>query len=102
MLKINLLGKIKIEYLGENLESKLSNKTVAIIYLLIANKGRYLSKDKLVARNGQRRRRQKTDDPNGKHRPAACRDVGAPAARKHAAIYSRAPPARTAAQAPAL
>lgn len=48
MLKINLLGKIKIEYLGENLESKLSNKTVAIIYLLIANKGRYLSKDKLV------------------------------------------------------
>ncbi len=48
MLKINLLGKIKIEYLGENLESKLSNKTVAMIYLLIANKGRYLSKDKLV------------------------------------------------------
>lgn len=48
MLRINLLGKIKIEYLGENLEPKLSNKTVAIIYLLIANKGRYLSKDKLV------------------------------------------------------
>ena len=48
MLRINLLGKIKIEYLGENLEPKLSNKTVAIIYLLIANKGKYLSKDKLM------------------------------------------------------
>lgn len=48
MLRINLLGKIKIEYLGEDLEPKLSSKIVAIIYLLIANKGRYLSKDKLV------------------------------------------------------
>lgn len=48
MLKINLLGKLKIEYLGESLESKLASKTIAMVYLLIANKGRYMSKDKLM------------------------------------------------------
>jgi len=48
MLKIKLLGKNKIEYFGENLEPKLGNKTMAIIYLLISNKGRYVSRDKLT------------------------------------------------------
>lgn len=48
MLRINLLGKIKIKYGNENLERALSNKTIALIYLMIANKGRYLAKDKIM------------------------------------------------------
>ena len=48
MLVIRLLGKTKIEYAGENLESKLGTKAIAMIYLLIANKGRYVPKDKLM------------------------------------------------------
>lgn len=48
MLKISLFGKIKIEYMNEQLDTKLSNKTIALIYLLIANKGKYVSKDQLM------------------------------------------------------
>ena len=46
MLKISLLGKTKIEYAGDDLTGKLGTKAVAMIYLLIANKGRYVPKDK--------------------------------------------------------
>jgi two-component SAPR family response regulator len=48
MLKISLLGKTKIEYAGDDLTGKLGTKAVAMIYLLIANKGRYVPKDKLM------------------------------------------------------
>ena len=46
MLKVNLIGKIKIASSGESLEYSLSNKIVALIYLLIANNGKYLFKSK--------------------------------------------------------
>lgn len=48
MLKISLLGKTKIVYAGEDLAGKLGTKAIAMIYLLIANKGRYVPKDKLM------------------------------------------------------
>lgn len=48
MLKISLLGKTKITYAGEELTGRLGTKAVAMIYLLIANKGRYVPKDKLM------------------------------------------------------
>ncbi|MEG2411545.1 BTAD domain-containing putative transcriptional regulator [Clostridium sp.] len=34
--------------MDENYEKTLSNKTIALIYLMIANKGRYLAKDKIM------------------------------------------------------
>lgn len=48
MLKISLLGKTKIEYQGEDLEPRLSTKTIAMVYLLIANQGKYVQKDKIM------------------------------------------------------
>lgn len=48
MLKLKLLGKIRIEYLGVDLEPQLSSKTIALIYLLAANKGKAISKSKIM------------------------------------------------------
>lgn len=48
MLKISLLGKTKIEYDGEVLTGKLGNKAIAMVYLMIANKGKYVQRDKLM------------------------------------------------------
>lgn len=47
MLKIRLFGNVIIEYDNERLDSKLSNKTIALIYLLVLNKGKDISKDTL-------------------------------------------------------
>ena len=48
MLKIKLFGKIQIEYMGEKLENQMGSKTIALLYLLLANKSKYLTKDKLI------------------------------------------------------
>ncbi len=49
MLKINLLGKIKIEYNDDNIEPLLSRKIVALIYLMTANKGKYISRSQIMS-----------------------------------------------------
>lgn len=48
MLKINLFGKIKIKYKNESFEKALSNKIIALIYLMVANRGKYVAKDKIM------------------------------------------------------
>ena len=49
MLQITLLGKTKIFYKGEFLDKQLSTKAQALIYLLIAHKGKFLSREKIMA-----------------------------------------------------
>lgn len=49
MLQIRLLGKTKISYNGEFLDKQLSTKAQALIYLLIVNKGKFLSREKIMA-----------------------------------------------------
>jgi len=49
MLQIKLLGKTKISYDGEFLDKHLSTKAQALIYLLLAHKGKFLSREKIMA-----------------------------------------------------
>lgn len=48
MLRIRLFGQIKIEYNNECIDNKLTSKIIALIYILIANKGKYISKDTIM------------------------------------------------------
>ncbi|MDX9888892.1 MAG: BTAD domain-containing putative transcriptional regulator [Anaerovoracaceae bacterium] len=47
MLSINMLGEINITYKGEKIVDSLSNKTVAMICLLVLNRDKDLSKEKI-------------------------------------------------------
>ena len=49
MLQINLLGKTRIVCSGELLDKQLSTKAQALVYLLIAHNGRFLSREKIMA-----------------------------------------------------
>lgn len=49
MLTINMLGKANISFKGTNIDDKLNNKLVALICLLVLNKNRNISKDKIVS-----------------------------------------------------
>ncbi len=49
MLTINLLGKGAIFYDGECISEKLSSKLVALICLLVLNKARNMSKEKIIS-----------------------------------------------------
>lgn len=49
MLNISFLGKPKIEYNGVPIGETLGNKAIALICLLILNRNRYLSREKVVA-----------------------------------------------------
>lgn len=49
MLQISLLGKTKISCNGELLDKQLSTKAQALVYLLIAHNGRFLSREKIMA-----------------------------------------------------
>ena len=49
MLAINMLGKVNITLDGENIDDKLSTKLVALICLLVLNRDRDVSKEKLAA-----------------------------------------------------
>lgn len=49
MLNISFLGKPKIEYNGVPIGETLGNKAIALICLLILNKNRHLSREKVVA-----------------------------------------------------
>lgn len=49
MLQITLLGKTKISYDGEFLDKQLSTKAQALVYLLVAHKGKFLSREKIMA-----------------------------------------------------
>lgn len=49
MLNISFLGKPKIEYNGVPIGENLGNKAIALICLLILNRNRYLSREKVVA-----------------------------------------------------
>ncbi|WP_312654199.1 AfsR/SARP family transcriptional regulator [Aminipila sp.] len=49
MLTISFLGKTKIKYKGVPIGETLGNKAIALICLLILNKNRYLSREKVVA-----------------------------------------------------
>ena len=48
MLEITLLGKTKISFDGEFLDKQLSTKAQGLIYLLIAHKGKFLSREKIM------------------------------------------------------
>ena len=49
MLTINMLGKCAIFYDGECISEKLSSKLVALICLLVLNKNRNMSKEKIIS-----------------------------------------------------
>ncbi|NLV69726.1 MAG: hypothetical protein GXY56_02495 [Clostridiales bacterium] len=49
MLQINVLGKTKISCNGELLDKQLSTKAQALVYLLIAHNGKFISRDKIMA-----------------------------------------------------
>ncbi len=49
MLQINLLGKTRIVCNGELLDKQLSTKAQALVYLLIAHNGKFLSREKIMA-----------------------------------------------------
>ncbi len=49
MLQISLLGKTRISCGGELLDKQLSTKAQALVYLLIAHNGRFLSREKIMA-----------------------------------------------------
>lgn len=46
MLKIRMLGRTRIEYGGESIDAQMSNKTQALIYLLLLNYGKFLAREK--------------------------------------------------------
>ncbi len=48
MLEINLLGQIQIKYNDEDITGNLSNKAVALIYMLIVNESKFLTRDKII------------------------------------------------------
>jgi len=48
MLSINMLGEVNITYKGEKIVDSLSNKTVAMICLLVLNREKDLSKEKIA------------------------------------------------------
>src|SRR5665648_800862 len=49
MLTINMLGKVDINYEGTSIADKTSSKLVALICLLVLNKSRDMSKEKIIA-----------------------------------------------------
>ncbi len=49
MLTINMLGKVNINYKGTSIADKASSKLVALICLLVLNKNRDMSKEKIIA-----------------------------------------------------
>lgn len=49
MLQITLLGKTKISFNGERIDKQLSTKAQGLIYLLVAHKGKFLSREKIMA-----------------------------------------------------
>ena len=49
MLTINMLGKGAILYKNECISEKLSSKLVALICLLVLNKNRNMSKEKIIS-----------------------------------------------------
>jgi DNA-binding SARP family transcriptional activator len=48
MLSIKLLGHTEIWHNGKDISSDLSKKTIALLFLLIVNEGKYLTKDKIA------------------------------------------------------
>lgn len=48
MLQITLLGKTEISFDGECLDKQLSTKAQGLIYLLLAHKGKFLSREKIM------------------------------------------------------
>ena len=48
MLKINFLGKITINYNGEDVTDKFGNKTLALLCMLILNQDKSLSREKIT------------------------------------------------------
>lgn len=49
MLSINMLGEVNITYKGEKIVDSLSNKTVAMICLLVLNRDKNVSKEKIAS-----------------------------------------------------
>ncbi|MDO4689699.1 MAG: BTAD domain-containing putative transcriptional regulator [Fusobacterium sp.] len=49
MLEIKFLGKVKIEYDGENITNKFGAKTKALLSLLVLNKNKPLNREKIVS-----------------------------------------------------
>ncbi|MBK5246194.1 MAG: hypothetical protein JJE49_02830 [Peptostreptococcaceae bacterium] len=49
MLTINMLGKVNINYEGTSIADKTSSKLVALICLLVLNKSRDMSKEKIIS-----------------------------------------------------
>lgn len=49
MLTINMLGKVNIQYNGKSIDDKLGKKLVALICLLVLNKNRDMSKEKIIS-----------------------------------------------------
>ena len=47
MLNVKLLGHTSISYKNENLTNDLGKKTIALLFLLVVNEGKYITKDKL-------------------------------------------------------
>ena len=48
MLDINFLGKVKIEYNGEDITDNFGAKTKALLSLLILNKDKPLNREKII------------------------------------------------------
>ncbi|MDD4109251.1 MAG: BTAD domain-containing putative transcriptional regulator [Prolixibacteraceae bacterium] len=48
MLNVKLLGHTSISYKNENLTNDLGKKTIALLFLLVVNEGKYITKDKLA------------------------------------------------------